>query len=438
MNLTGLRNNVVKFNGLNYADWSEQIQFQLGVLDLDMAIVMDEMSPAITETSTSDKKSLYEAWHRSNRLERKAFHAQNGNAKEFMKMIKEYSQSDITDKSIVGTLMRMDNIAARLKLMGMEVNESFLVQFIMNYLPPEFGQFQEGRLKKMRHHSIHLTTHEGASFSKVKSGKKNKKDKAPMKVNKGGIQKDQNVSFARKLIIDTGYCLNLEKCLYVPGCARNLISVAKLDCLGFNFRIENGIFHLYKLSYYYGSGTLLDGLYRLNLDVNFSESLFNIEHVVDRNSSSGKECSAFLWHKRLGHISKERMLRLVKNEILPQLDFDGGKAIDRKVKVVRSDRGGEYYGKTDESGQCPGPFAKYLESRGICAQYTMSGTPQQNVVVERWNRTLMDMVPGEYIPPLGSHSLRLGMAGYSTLEGILSDSKGLAEEEEQVEVVVLE
>ncbi|BAT84222.1 hypothetical protein VIGAN_04153300, partial [Vigna angularis var. angularis] len=68
MNLAGLSNNVVKFNGLNYADWSEQIQFQLGVLDLDMAIMMDEMPAAITETSTSDEKSLYEACHRSNRL----------------------------------------------------------------------------------------------------------------------------------------------------------------------------------------------------------------------------------------------------------------------------------------------------------------------------------------------------------------------------------
>ncbi|RYE20332.1 MAG: transposase, partial [Sphingobacteriaceae bacterium] len=63
-----------------------------------------------------------------------------------------------------------------------------------------------------------------------------------------------------------------------------------------------------------------------------------------------------------------------------------------KVKIVRSDRGGEYYGRYDESGQCPGPFAKFLESRGICAQYTMPGTPQQNGVAERRNRTLMDMV----------------------------------------------
>ena len=50
--------------------------------------------------------------------------------------------------------------------------------------------------------------------------------------------------------------------------------------------------------------------------------------------------------------------------------------LDRKVKIVRSDRGGEYYGKHGESGQNPGPFAKFLERHGICAQYTMPGIPQ--------------------------------------------------------------
>lgn len=32
------------------------------------------------------------------------------------------------------------------------------------------------------------------------------------------------------------------------------------------------------------------------------------------------------------------------------------------MKVVRSDRGYKYYSKFDESGQCPYPFAKFLES----------------------------------------------------------------------------
>ena len=41
------------------------------------------------------------------------------------------------------------------------------------------------------------------------------------------------------------------------------------------------------------------------------------------------ENSAFLWHKRLGHISKERLERLVKDEILDNLDFtDLGLCVD--------------------------------------------------------------------------------------------------------------
>lgn len=39
-----------------------------------------------------------------------------------------------------------------------------------------------------------------------------------------------------------------------------------------------------------------------------------------------------------------------------------------------------------------GPFAKYLEECGIISQYIMPGTPEQNGVAERRNRTLMDMV----------------------------------------------
>ena len=59
---------------------------------------------------------------------------------------------------------------------------------------------------------------------------------------------------------------------------------------------------------------------------------------------------------------------------------------------MRSDRGGEYYGKYTENGQAPGAFAKFLQENGIVAQYTMSGSPDQNGVAERRNRTLMDMV----------------------------------------------
>lgn len=41
--------------------------------------------------------------------------------------------------------------------------------------------------------------------------------------------------------------------------------------------------------------------------------------------------------------------------------------LNKKVKTVRSDRSSEYYGRSNESGQCPRPFVKFLEKHGICA-----------------------------------------------------------------------
>ena len=55
------------------------------------------------------------------------------------------------------------------------------------------------------------------------------------------------------------------------------------------------------------------------------------------------------------------------------------------MKIIRYDRGGEHYERYDETRQHSGPFAKLLQKRGICAQYTMFGTPQQNGVSERRN-----------------------------------------------------
>ena len=63
------------------------------------------------------------------------------------------------------------------------------------------------------------------------------------------------------------------------------------------------------------------------------------------------------------------------------------------LKKVKSDRGGEYYGKYDGLGkQWSGPFAKFLEECDIVPQYTMPSSPIMNGVVERRNRTLKDMV----------------------------------------------
>ena len=67
--------------------------------------------------------------------------------------------------------------------------------------------------------------------------------------------------------------------------------------------------------------------------------------------------------------------------------------LSKKIKVIKFDRGGEFYGRYDGSGeQRPRLFAKYLMECGIIPQYTMLGIPSQNGVVERRNCTLKDMV----------------------------------------------
>ena len=67
--------------------------------------------------------------------------------------------------------------------------------------------------------------------------------------------------------------------------------------------------------------------------------------------------------------------------------------LGKKIKVVKSNHGGEYYGRYDGSGeQCPKPFVRYLQECAIVPQYTMLGTPSQNGVAERRNWTLTDMV----------------------------------------------
>jgi len=48
------------FNALNFSDWSEQVQFHLGVLDLDM--VFHVVKPvAITDVSSTEEKIHYKA-----------------------------------------------------------------------------------------------------------------------------------------------------------------------------------------------------------------------------------------------------------------------------------------------------------------------------------------------------------------------------------------
>ena len=55
------------FNGLNFSQWSEQIHFYLGVMDLDLALRVEKPADN-TVMSTAEEKNHYKTWERSNIL----------------------------------------------------------------------------------------------------------------------------------------------------------------------------------------------------------------------------------------------------------------------------------------------------------------------------------------------------------------------------------
>ncbi|GKA97571.1 putative RNA-directed DNA polymerase [Tanacetum coccineum] len=424
-------------------------------------------------------------------------------------------------------IMMMRDMANKLKGMDMETSEGFLVHFIMKSLPMQFGPFkinyntqkekwkmseliamcvqEEERLKVEKPDVVHVTTtnsnkRKGSWKSKGSSGDNstpNKVQKTDTRMDykekgfrtirrlernqrtvKVGNGVDLNVEAigTLSLILEGGFCLNLYGTLYVPSMTRNLISVSKLIIDDFIFTFGYNKVYISLNSRVVGNGCLEGNLFKLCLDNHFLESLlsFNVNENVNQNKGKqDSKTSSKLWHQRLGHISRDRITRLVKDEVLPNLDFSyfekcikcikgkmtkgnkkcatrstgllelihtdiygpfpsdirGHKSfitfindysrymylflinekseslemfktfkakvenqLDRKIKVVRSDRGGEYYGRHIDVGQAPGSFFNFCKDHGIINQYTMSSTPQQNGVAERRNRTLIDMV----------------------------------------------
>jgi transposase InsO family protein len=57
--------------------------------------------------------------------------------------------------------------------------------------------------------------------------------------------------------------------------------------------------------------------------------------------------------------------------------------LERKIKLLRTDRGGEYFS---------GDFSDFCVEHGIIHEMTPSYSPQSNVVAERKNHTLTDLV----------------------------------------------
>ncbi|RVX10206.1 Retrovirus-related Pol polyprotein from transposon TNT 1-94 [Vitis vinifera] len=331
---------VPELRGDNFKIWKERILLRLGCMDINYAIRKDEPHK-ITDTSTPNE-ILFAGIRDS--IE------QHENVRELLKAIDE--QFVTSDKALASTLimkftslkltgirgvhehiMEMRDIVAQLKKLEVEMSESFLVHFILNTLPPQYGPFK-----------ISYNTH---------------KDK--WSINELMImcvQRKEETSF-------------------------NLIY--KSDCVG--------------------NGILYDGLYcgkqtnKSKRGATRSSAILEIIHIdicsLDMDSHGQKYFISFI-----DDFSRYMYLYILhnKNEVLEAYKVfkaEVEKQCGKQIKIVRSDRGEKYYGRYLEDGQSLGSFAKFLQEHRIFAQYTMSGSPDQNGVVERRNRTLLDMeLPG--------------------------------------------
>ncbi|KAK4400091.1 Retrovirus-related Pol polyprotein from transposon TNT 1-94 [Sesamum angolense] len=363
-------------NGDNFSDWKDQVLLTLGCMDLDLAFRVDE-PPIPTDSSTPTEKASYELWERSNRLSLMLIkkHISKGirgsipectKVKDFLKAIED--QYVRSDKALANTLMKrlsdvkyngsrsvrehimhMRDIAAQLKPLEVDISEPFLVHLILNSLPKEkIGHKKKDCLKykkwlEKKGNFVSCVCYE-SNFVKVPD-------------NTWWIDSGSTIHVANTM---QGF-LSLRKPM---GSEQNIYSGnqmrSQVEAVGtFRLVFNNGYVLDLESTFYVPS---------------FSRNLVSIAKLVP-----------------LGYVfnfSKSSFSVMKNNAYKVEVE----KQLEKSIKIVRSDRGGEYYGRYTEKGQNPGPFAAFLKEEGIIAQYTMPGTPQQNGVAERRNRTLMDMV----------------------------------------------
>ncbi|RVW36734.1 Retrovirus-related Pol polyprotein from transposon TNT 1-94 [Vitis vinifera] len=314
-------------------------------MDIDYAIRKDEPHK-ITDTSTPEEILLYERWEKSNRLSVMYIKTKISADKALAStLIMKFTSLKLTGiRGVREHIMEMRDIVAQLKKLEVEMSESFLVHFILNTLPPQGRKVIDGKEKVM------LVTQRKGKKGKSQASQKGKQQIPP----KSDIKKDEKCFFCKKKGHVKKKCLKFQKWLEKKGYAKPKEA----------------------------SDNTLD----------FTDFETCVDCIKGKQTNKSKR----------GATRSSTILEIIHTDIC-SLDMDSHDAFKvfkaevekqcgKQIKIVRSDRGGEYYGRYLEDGQSPGPFAKFLQEHGIVAQYTMPGSPDQNGVAERRNRTLLDMV----------------------------------------------
>ncbi|KAL0367507.1 UNVERIFIED_CONTAM: hypothetical protein Sradi_3640800 [Sesamum radiatum] len=114
------------------------------------------------------------------------------------------------------------------------------------------------------------------------------------------------------LVVSNHIRIDLKDCYFVPSMVKKIISIPMLDSEGFKFLINKSCFYSIFDDMHHLLGILVNGLYILQQ----SNLIMTAQHKrkVDNHEN------AQIWHARLGHISKDRIRRLVDSK---SLEIDG-------------------------------------------------------------------------------------------------------------------
>ncbi|KAL0345756.1 UNVERIFIED_CONTAM: Transposon Ty2-B Gag-Pol polyprotein [Sesamum radiatum] len=499
-----------KFNGTNYNDWLRNLRI---VLDFEnQGYVLDKPLPVILpEGSSPEERLTFEKWHEDNRKVRSIILASMTNEiqKQYdrledvpsimLRMKDVYAVPDrhiryAATKAFFGTKMtegssvqshgvKMLSLVEKLEDLKAGLDNDTYIDVILQSLPPSYDPFivnyNMNGLEKSIHELINMlvqyeaTTHKSepavlvgeASTSKAKGKgarrwkrKKGKGTAVTATASTGGAPPAARRERAKgRLGVLSGQRQMMCASIAMErGIGRGSVhNSSPTQVLQRSRRLSKDEMIL-RLGD--GKAVAAEAVGSLRL----SNSIMTAQHKrkVDNHEN------AQIWHARLGHISKDRIRRLVdsKNLEIDNLDhlptcesclkgkmtkkpFVGQSAIanglldlvhtdvcgplsiparggfsyfitftddhsrygyvylmrykseafgrfkeyrlevenqtNRKIKALRSDRGGEYLS---------GEFMDYLKENGILSQWTPPGTPQLNGVTERRNRTLLDMV----------------------------------------------
>ncbi|KAL0292374.1 UNVERIFIED_CONTAM: hypothetical protein Sradi_6991400 [Sesamum radiatum] len=110
------------------------------------------------------------------------------------------------------------------------------------------------------------------------------------------------------LVISDHVKLELKDCYFVPSMIKNIISIPLLDNTSFEFLINKNCFYLMKDGSSHLLGKLNNGLYILQR----SDWIMTAQNKRKLGNLENSQ----IWHARLGHISQDRMKRLVDSKSL--------------------------------------------------------------------------------------------------------------------------